>query len=144
MKEKQPARAGGDFKKILHDAKLKSTGPRLAVLKALRDVKHPETAQEIRKRLKNIDLVTLYRTLASFEEKQLVKRVDLHRDAVCYEFNTGHHHHIVCINCGTVEDFEVCDKNRLIKNIVAKASKFRNVSEHSLELFGVCNTCEKN
>ena len=138
MKEKQ------DFKKILHGAELKSTDPRLAVLKALSEVKHPETAQEIHKRLKNMDLVTLYRTLASFEEKQLVKRIDLHKDAVCYELNTGHHHHIVCTNCGTVEDFEVCDKNRLIKNIVAKASKFKNIKEHSLELFGVCNTCVKS
>jgi Fe2+ or Zn2+ uptake regulation protein len=132
-----------DFKKILRDAGLKNTGPRLAVIKTLSEIKHPETAQEIHKRLRKLDLVTLYRTLASFEKSQIVKRVDLHKDAVYYEPNTNHHHHIICTDCGKLEDFELCDMNQLTKKIIAKASNFKNVSEHSLELFGICNTCIK-
>src|SRR5674476_680074 len=108
MKQKQ------DFKKILQNAKLKSTNPRLVVLKALSEVKHPETAQKIHKRLKKIDLVTLYRTLASFEKNQLVKKIDMHKDAVYYELNLDHHHHhIICTDCGNLEDFELCDMDRL-------------------------------
>lgn len=133
-----------DFKKILRDAGLKSTSQRLAVIKILSEIKHPETAQEIHKRLKKLDLVTLYRTLTSFEKSQIVRRVDLHKDAVYYELNVNHHHHIVCTNCGKLEDFELCDMDKLTKRIVAKASNFKTVSEHSLELFGVCNTCVKN
>ena len=132
-----------DFKKILHDAGLKSTSPRLIVFKTLSEIKHPETAQEIHKRLKKLDLVTLYRTLASFEKNQLVKRVDLHKDAVYYELNKDHHHHIVCTDCGKLEDFELCDMDKLTKKIVAKASNFKSVQEHALELFGVCNVCAK-
>lgn len=133
-----------DFKKILHNAKLKNTNSRLAVLETLSKIKHPETAQEIHKQLKKIDLVTLYRTLTSFEKSQLVKRIDLHKDSVYYELNTDHHHHIICTDCGKLEDFELCDMNSLTKKIVAKALNFKSVSEHSLELFGVCNTCVKN
>jgi Fe2+ or Zn2+ uptake regulation protein len=138
MKEKP------DFKKILHDTKLKSTGPRLAVLKALSEVQRPETAQVIHRRLKKMDLVTLYRTLASFEKNQLIKRIDLHKDSVYYELNIDHHHHIICTGCGTVEDFELCDIDRLTKKIIAKASNFKSVQEHAMELFGVCNGCVKN
>src|ERR1035437_7478344 len=120
MKEK-------DFKKILHNAKLKSTSPRLVILKTLSEIKNPETAQEIHKRLKKIDLVTLYRTLASFEKSQLVKRIDMHKDAGYYELNLDHHHHIICTDCGKLEDFELCDIDRLTKKIVAKASNFKSV-----------------
>ena len=135
-----------DFKKMLKNTGLKNTVPRLAVLKALSDVERPETAQEIFKKIgKNkIDLVTLYRTIASFEEKQLVKRIDLHKDSVYYELNLNHHHHIICTGCGEVEDFELCDMDRLTKKIVLGSSNFKSVREHTLELFGVCNACVKN
>ncbi len=141
MKQKQ------DFKKILHNAKLKITNQRLAVLRTLGEITHPKKAQEIFRRLKKykIDLVTLYRTLASFEKNGLVKRVDLHKDAVYYELNLDHHHHhhhhIVCTGCGKLEDFETCDMDRLTKKIISKALNFKNVREHILELFGVCNVC---
>ena len=132
-----------NLKKILSDVGLKSTEPRITVLKLLAELKYPMTAQEMHKKLgkdKN-DLVTLYRTLASFEKTALVKRVNLQKDAVYYELNSDHHHHIVCTDCGKVEDFELCDVDHLTKKIVAKASNFKTIREHSLELFGVCTVC---
>ena len=64
--------------------------------------------EDLHKKLKKykIDLVTLYRTLASFEKNKLVKRVDLHKDAIYYELNLEHHHHIVCVECGKVDDLQ--------------------------------------
>ena len=134
-----------NFKNILQEAQLKITIPRLIILETLFHLKHPETVQDVHNKLKKnkIDLVTLYRTLASFEEKKLVKRIDLHKDVVYYELNLKHHHHIICIDCGAMEDFKLCDINILTKKIVAKSSHFKNINEHSLELFGVCNTCVK-
>jgi Fur family ferric uptake transcriptional regulator len=135
-----------DFKKILNSAGLKSTTPRLVVLKALSELKHPMTAQEIQRKLgKNkIDLVTLYRTLASFEEKQLVKRVSLKKDAVYYELDTDHHHHIICKNCSKVEDFENTEIEKVLEEVIRKSSKFKIIKDHALELFGVCNACIKS
>ena len=133
-----------DFEKMLHGAGLKSTSPRLSVLKALSEMKRPETVQEIHKRLKKIDLVTLYRTLASFEEKKIVKRVDLRKDAVYYELNTNHHHHVICTNCDKVEDFESKEVERALKQSVGGLSKFGDIKSHSLEFFGLCNACVKS
>ena len=130
-----------DFKKILHNAKLKNTTPRLAVLEALSKVKHPETTQEIHQRLKNIDLVTLYRTLASFEESGLLRKVDLCKDAVYYEINTNHHHHIICTECNNIEDFENREVEKVLEKIAKKSATFANIKSHSLELFGLCKTC---
>jgi len=122
---------------------LKSTGPRMTILEALLNIKHPETVGEIFKRLKKnkIDLVTLYRTLASFEKNKLVKRVDLHKDAIYYELNLEHHHHIVCTSCNKMEDFENTEIEKVLKQIALKSTKFRNIKEHSLELFGLCKEC---
>jgi len=82
---------------MLKNTGLKNTVPRLAVLKRLAMWSVRKPRKRYLKKLENkIDLVTLYRTIASFEEKQLVKRIDLHKDSVYYELNLNHHHHIIC------------------------------------------------
>jgi len=135
-----------NFTKGLKTKGLKVTPARLAIFETLFKIKHPETVQEIHKKLKKnkIDLVTLYRTLDSFEKMGLVRKVDLHKDAVYYELNMEHHHHIVCIKCGTIEDFKVCNIDLLTKKIIRKASNFKTINEHCLELFGICNACADN
>ena len=131
------------FKKILHNAKLKNTTPRLVVLKMLSEIKHPATVEDLYKRLgKNkVNLVTLYRTLASFEKKGILRKVDLRKDAVYYELNTDHHHHIVCTNCDKIEDFENLEIEKVLEKIAKKSAKFADIKNHSLELFGFCKNC---
>jgi Fe2+ or Zn2+ uptake regulation protein len=101
--------------------------------------------QEIRKKIKKnkVDLVTLYRTLASFEKSQLVRKIDLHKDAVYYELNIDHHHHIVCTKCNKMEPFENSEIEKALMQIASRSSGFKNVKKHSLELFGTCNACAK-
>ncbi len=132
-----------DFLHILKEADLKATLPRLAVLGVLADFHEPKNVQDIHTKLskKGIDIVTVYRTLTSFEKAGLVRRVDLRKDAVFYELADEHHHHIVCTNCGDVEDFELCDIESLTKKITVKAKKFKTINQHSFELFGVCTAC---
>ncbi|MDR3519794.1 MAG: Fur family transcriptional regulator [Candidatus Pacebacteria bacterium] len=132
-----------EIKNLLQNAKLKNTTPRVVILETLLNIKHPETAGEIHKRLKKnkIDLVTLYRTLASFEKNKLVKRVDLHKDAIYYELDLDHHHHIVCTKCNKLERFENSEIEKVLNKIISKSVKFKNIKEHSLELFGICKKC---
>ena len=135
-----------NYQKILHDVKLKSTEPRIAVVALLADKHLPLSVQNIYDNLakKNgIDLVTVYRTLASFEKVGLVKRVDLRKDVVLYELANDHHHHLVCTNCGATEDFEICDVKDITKKVLNKSSKFTSVQQHSFELFGICKNCTK-
>ncbi len=101
------------------------------------------TVQEIHGRLKGMDLVTLYRTLASFEENKLIKRVSFKKDAVYYELDIDHHHHIICSNCNKVEDFENTEIEKVLGEVIRKSSKFRTIKDHAIELFGVCNVCAK-
>jgi len=132
-----------DLKKILRESGLKATNPRLTVLQMLSEIKYPITAQELHKKLRkeSIDLVTLYRTLASFEENGLLRKVDLQKEAVFYELNDEHHHHIVCTNCDKLEDFENKEVEKIIGEIIKKSEKFKKIKDHSLELFGLCKNC---
>jgi Fur family ferric uptake transcriptional regulator len=138
--------SGQDFKKIFHNTGLKSTPPRIAVLKTLLEMNRPTTTQEIYQKLRKsgIDLVTLYRTMASFEKSSLIRQVNLRKEAVYYELNKNHHHHIVCTACGTVEDFENPEIEKVLGKVIKKSSKFKDIKEHSLEIFGFCKNCAQN
>lgn len=129
---------------ILRERGLKATPARELILATLGAKRVPRTAQDLFDVLgkkHTIDLVTIYRTLASFEKVGIVNRVDLRRDAVAYELAGEHHHHIVCTECGTVEDFDACGLESLIMKVQSRAKGFAQISAHSLELFGVCRTC---
>jgi Fur family transcriptional regulator, ferric uptake regulator len=102
------------------------------------------TAQEIHDDLRQVGervgLTTVYRTLQAMSE---AGELDALRNAdgeMAYRrCSTGHHHHLVCRNCGrTVEVFgPVVEK---WANAVAAEHGFRDVS-HDLEIFGTCDDC---
>ena len=129
--------------KVLRDHALKCTPARLLVLAIFESSHTPLTVQALHTlmRKSTIDLVTLYRTLESFEKAGIIRRVDLRQDAISYELAKEHHHHIVCTKCGVIEDVPSCDVATLIKNIARSSSKFKHIQEHTFELFGVCTNC---
>lgn len=132
-----------DFKKILKDAGLKCTTSRIMILEVLYIFAKPTKSFDIYNKLKNkIDEATVYRTLASFEKMGIIRQVNLRREAVYFELNIDHHHHIVCVMCGDIEDFkESSEIEKILGRIVEKSSRFKIIKEHSLELFGLCKTC---
>lgn len=130
---------------VLREKGLKVTPSRLAILSVFSNDCKPINAERIFGKLKKkeINIVTIYRTLSSLEKANILKRVDLHKDSAYYELADHHHHHIVCTDCGAVEGFEGCDIKSLSKNILSKSSRFTAISSHSLEFFGVCKFCAK-
>ncbi len=134
------------FAPLLRSAGLKVTRPRVAILSVFQEKIHtPMSVEDIvaKANLSKIDPVTVYRTLASFERAGIVKRADLRKDAVYYEMADHHHHHLVCTDCGVIEDFEQCDIQTLSKKIVKNSSKFALINDHAFELFGLCKSCVK-
>lgn len=131
------------FSTLLKDRGLRVTPVRRAVLKLFSRGCEPMSAEMIVKKLKQTDLVTIYRTLATFEESGILSRVDLHKDAVFYELAGHHHHHIVCTSCGTIENFETCDVEHVVSEVLQHSKSFATIRSHSFELFGVCTPCSK-
>ncbi len=132
-----------DFKKIFKERGLKCTPTRLDIVKIFLKNHKPISADYIFNKLReNVDEATVYRTLSSFEKSGILKRVDLRTGSVHFELNNDHHHHIVCVKCGDIEDFkENMQIEKQLQQIIGKSIKFKNITEHSLELFGLCKAC---
>jgi Fur family ferric uptake transcriptional regulator len=105
------------------------------------------SAQDVAKavRTKKVDMVTTYRTLESFTTSGIAVQVNLQRGRAYYELTEDRkdHHHIVCINCNKIEDFTGCDYGVLVKKALNQTKAFASVTNHSLELFGMCTPCSK-
>jgi Fe2+ or Zn2+ uptake regulation protein len=132
-----------DFKQLLRGLGLKATTGRIQLLAFLSSTKKPKSIKEIEKAVSSniLDQATIYRTLESFKASGLVKQIFLQKDRAFYELADSDHHHLVCKNCGRIEDFIGCNSEDLIKQALKQSKLFSNVNEHSLELFGLCKVC---
>lgn len=131
---------------LLRKTGLKATPARLSILSVFSDGCKPVNAEYIEAGLKGkgVNRVTVYRTLGSFEKAGLIRVVDLRRGSAFYERAGYHHHHLVCVKCGRTEGFAGCGIEAISKRVLKKSSSFYSVSEHSLELFGLCRPCAKS
>nr|WP_315486588.1 ferric iron uptake transcriptional regulator [uncultured Undibacterium sp.] len=121
---------------------LKATLPRLKILEIFQNssVRHL-TAEDVYKILltENMDvgLATVYRVLTQFEQAGLLNRNHFESGKAIFELNEGSHHdHLVCLDCGRVEEFfdEQIEKRQ---HAVAEERGF-SIAEHSLALYGNC------
>ena len=132
----------------LKNAGLKATTPRLKILNLFEtsDVRHL-TAEDVYKILladnEDVGLATIYRVLTQFEQAGLLIRHHFEGDKAVFELNQGKHHdHLVCLQCGKVEEFYDPEIEKR-QDKVAKDRGFA-VREHSLYLFADCTkkACE--
>ena len=129
----------------VHDLKtsgLKATGPRLRILKLFESskVRHLSAEDVYRFLMKeelDIGLATVYRVLTQFEQAGILKRHHFESGKAVFELNEGaHHDHLVCMQCGRVEEFYDAEiEKRQVR--VAKERGF-SIREHSLHLYADC------
>ena len=132
--------------KDLRKAGLKVTLPRLKILDILEGSgpRHM-SAEDIYKRLidsrEDIGLATVYRVLTQFEAAGLVSRHHFEDGMAVFELNQGSHHdHIVCMDCGHVQEF--FDKDIEARQDAVAASRGFSIKEHALVLYGNCQRAE--
>jgi Fur family transcriptional regulator, ferric uptake regulator len=121
---------------------LKATLPRLRILNLFEtsEVRHL-SAEEVYKTLIadgiDVGLATVYRVLTQFEQAGLLMRHHFEGGRAVYELNQGgHHDHLVCLQCGRVEEFRDPEiEKRQIK--IARERGF-TIREHSLDLYAEC------
>lgn len=128
-----------------------STG-RQAIVSVLETAERPLTSNEIVERGRSHGLVlsSVYRNLTVLEESGVAVRVSGWDDALRYELAESltdhHHHHLVCVECGVVSDFEASPKlERAMDRAVAEISLETgfSVRTHRFDLEGVCADCER-
>lgn len=132
-----------DCREELRHARLKLTPARLAVIEFLENTEKPADVEMILEKLKKAkikaDPATIYRILDIFHEKGLVQKIEFGEGKYRWEKSDKHHHHLICTNCGRVEDVEGEYLSVLEKQI--KNQTGFSVKSHSLEFFGLCREC---
>jgi Fur family transcriptional regulator, ferric uptake regulator len=134
-----------DCRSELREADLKATPARLALLKLLEEAEKPLDVAAMITYLQEqkipTDQATVFRIMNTFTEKGLTKQISFNEGKFRYELaSKADHHHLICEQCGAIEDFSDCNIWELEADIKRKKKFF--VRRHSLEFFGVCKQCQ--
>ena len=129
----------------LSEAGYRITRSRRAVIRALQEDEGHASPAEVHTRAKGhcptVGLVTVYRTLDLLAEMGLARRIHSCNGCQGYALSShGHHHHLVCRNCGATLEFQGCDLAPLLQR-VSQETGFR-IESHLLELAGLCAACQ--
>lgn len=103
----------------------------------------PISISDIESKLKNrLNRSTIYRNIELFEKLGFIKRIYIgwKYKIELSEKYSPHHHHITCVNCGSVTAVESFD---LIEDAISELTKLYNFeqSSHQLEIQGLCQNC---
>jgi Fur family transcriptional regulator, ferric uptake regulator len=120
-------------------ADVRLTPQRKAVLDAIAAERGSFTATEIydsaRASERSLGLATVYRTLDLLRSVGAVRQLT---GATYVRCHPGHHHHLVCVSCGAVEETELCGAPSAA--ILKRRHGFR-AETHELDVYGVCARC---
>jgi len=133
----------------LKSSGLKATLPRIKILEVFQNTQRRHmTAEDVFKALlaegADIGLATVYRVLMQFQQAGLLSRSNFESGKAVFELNEGEHHdHLVCLDCGHVEEFfdaEIEQRQREVT--IARGFELQ---EHSLSLYARCTkpNCER-
>lgn len=133
--------------RILQDSGYRLTSPRRAVIEATQRLDRAFTADELLRELStrrsDVGRATVFRTLDVLVQNGVLDRI--HRPDGCHSYvlsipGEGHHHHLICSDCGTVVQFEDCTVAPLLEEL-SQRTNFQ-ISDHWLEVFGRCESCQ--
>jgi Fur family transcriptional regulator, ferric uptake regulator len=137
-----PNRTTAQHADELKSSGLKATLPRIKVLEVFQSSSQRHlSAEDVYKVLLNdgadVGLATVYRVLMQFEQAGILSRNHFESGKAIFELNEGHHHdHLVCLDCGHVEEFYDADIEAR-QRAVATARGFE-LQDHALSLYASC------
>ena len=128
----------------LSRAAFRVTGQRRSIVETFARLRRYVTAKELhaylRKTKVRVGLATVYRTLEVLQRIGAATATPQAHGESAYLFcAVAHHHHAVCVRCGTVEDVP-CRSVASFARALAGSLRFR-LTQHRLEFFGLCARC---
>jgi Fur family peroxide stress response transcriptional regulator len=131
------------LRKICHKSGLRVTPQRIAIYQELcTSRKHPTAEQlhtTMKRRFPGISLNTVNLTLLKFAEIGLIDIVEGYGSPRRYDPRTEAHHHVHCIKCGCILDFESPDFDRL--DIPQEVRREYQIVGMKVVLVGICTHC---
>jgi Fur family transcriptional regulator, ferric uptake regulator len=121
---------------------LRLTPQRRAVLDAVDEQHGAFTAVAVydraRKAHRGLGLATVYRTLELLRAQGAIRALPGAGEGAYVRCHLGHHHHLVCISCGDVEETELCG---LPSEAVLRRKHGFHAQRHDLDVYGLCARC---
>jgi Fur family ferric uptake transcriptional regulator len=122
------------------------TRQKKVILEELNKVKNHPTASEVydmvRSKLPRISLGTVYRNLEHLSAKGLIQKLDMRKGQRRFDATTQEHTHILCLNCGKVEDIALQpDQDILTMKSKVKDQSGYELIGYEIELHGICPEC---
>ena len=138
------------IKKQLHSSSYKLTPQREATVRVLLEHEEDHLSAEdvyllVKEKAPEIGLATVYRTLELYTELKIVDKINFGDGVSRYDLRkegaTHFHHHLVCIECGSVEEIQE-DLLEDVESIVEERWNFI-IKDHRLTFHGICRNCQK-
>jgi len=116
------------------------TRTRRALIDAIGELGDHFTAEQLTDAVSGVGRATVFRNLRLLQDTGMLCQVVLRDGTTEYRVTPGgHHHHIVCSNCGNISDFENCDISDLLAEIARRTGY--EIDAHRLEVYGLCAQC---
>lgn len=125
---------------------LKLTPQRRLIVEAIHDASEHLTAEEIiayvQARMPEVNKSTIYRTLQLLEQVGCVYKSEFSEQSVYHHAEEGHHHHLVCNQCGKTID---CDEDLLapLEQLLVEKHGFQINFRHVV-MSGLCEECRSS
>lgn len=134
------------FIEICHENNRKVTPQRVAIYKELLPLNTHPTADEVyqivKKQYSNISFDTVNRTLLTFAKIGVVDIVEIFGGAKRFDPNVEIHHHLHCIQCGKIVDFNCRNFDNL--EIPEELNNEFQIISRRVVLKGICKECHEN
>ncbi|BAC13805.1 Fur family transcriptional regulator [Oceanobacillus iheyensis] len=138
------------IKKQLHSHSYKLTPQREATVRVLLEREEDHLSAEdvyllVKEKSPEIGLATVYRTLELLSELKIVDKINFGDGVSRYDLRKEgakhFHHHLVCIECGSVEEIE----NDLLEDVerIVQTDWGFEVKDHRLTFHGICKQCQE-
>jgi Fur family ferric uptake transcriptional regulator len=137
------------IKKQLHSASYKLTPQRESTVRVLLEHEEDHLSAEdvyllVKEKSPEIGLATVYRTLELLTELKIVDKINFGDGVSRYDLRQEgakhFHHHLVCIECGAVDEIQD-DLLEDVEAIVERDWKFK-IKDHRLTFHGICHRCQ--
>ena len=122
---------------------MRVTPQRIEIFKEVaKSCEHPDAEKiydSIKQKMPNVSVDTVYRTLASLEELNMIFRVDNQLPKARFDADLRPHSHFICVQCNEVYDIflETDEEIQIPRN----AKKFGEIKDVNIQIRGICNKC---
>ncbi|WP_297443564.1 Fur family transcriptional regulator [Sulfurimonas sp.] len=131
-----------NYTNLLREHHLKATPQRLEIANALAKYGHMNIDKLyaiMLQKFSSISLATIYKNINLMVENAFIQEVKIPSEKSVYELSKASHSHLVCSNCGEIEDIHL-DLSP-VSNAAAQSSHFQ-INKVDLVLSGICQKCQ--